>query len=67
MLFFVSRTSLKNASQKVDHYERLQEMYKTVYELEATGLTDDEIIDTLKMKYRLNYNEAQYLLNKSRK
>lgn len=67
MLFFVSRSSLKNASQKVEHYERLQEMYKTVYELEEERLTDDEIIDKLEMKYRLNYNEAKYLLDKSRK
>lgn len=67
VLFFVSRSSLKNASQKVAHYERLQEMYKTVYELEQEGLKDDEIIDKLQMKYRLNNNEAKYLLDKSRK
>lgn len=42
-------------------------MYKTVYELEQEGLKDDEIIDKLQMKYRLNNNEAKYLLDKSRK
>lgn len=42
-------------------------MYKTVFELEEKRLTDDEIIDKLQMKYILSYNEAKYLLNKSRK
>lgn len=66
-LFFISRSVLKKSSARVSHYERLQEMYKTVYEFEQAGLSDTEIIVKIKEKYHLNDKEAQYLLDKSRK
>lgn len=66
-LFFISRSTLKKASQEVDHYERLQHLYKVVHELESKGLTDDEIKTHLKEKFNLDTKEAEYLLHKSRK
>lgn len=66
-LFFISRSVLKKSSQKVDHYERLQHLYKVVHELEAKGLDDDEIKVQLFERFNLNEEEAEYLISKSRK
>lgn len=66
-MFFISRSVIKKSSQRVAHYERLQEMYNTVHLLEQEGLSDNVIIDNIKEKYHLNNQEAQYLLDKSRK
>ncbi len=66
-LFFVSRSTLKKSSQEVDHYERLQHLYKVVHELESKGLNDAEIKAHLKEKFNLDTQEAEYLMHKSRK
>lgn len=66
-LFFISRNALKKSSKKVDHYERLQHLYKVVHELEAEGLNDAEIKAYLNEHFKLNTEEAEYLLSKSRK